>query len=326
MDFAMQGMFNSFESFGDVEMYDSWPMDMALYSSYFAFSTFPIDEVPFPIDDVPFPMDREPIPMPSRPDYTQLCRNILETGSCRFRDQCWFNHNVGLHSYECKPCKYVGATQLAYNAHCRSGKHRRNSGQGDHAEQPSSQLFYPPCEQLTDQADWVKPQASDTHTEIIEATIEEPFSRDLAPHLLLDARGMATPQIDTDETTTCEICNGTYPVRFLDKHLQSKQHMIKDRSAKYQGALDKASKDRNGVIIDGQFDFGVLSQEDGRDGKGHVLSIKATLSSERIQLVDVQLGSARRKHKNGQKRVLPMYVQRMESKKWDDSERVLLFI
>ncbi|KAF5383148.1 hypothetical protein D9615_005012 [Tricholomella constricta] len=89
---------------------------------------------------------------------------------------------------------------------------------------------------------------------------------------------------------------GMYALRERRQHVTQEDFefaVAKEQFAAFKVVLDDAEKDKHGILVSGDFDFGVVEVSDAARGRVSGGTIKASNPSARITLVDIQLSSAK---------------------------------
>ena len=106
------------------------------------------------------------------------------------------------------------------------------------------------------------------------------------------------PNIEPEEATTnngqrnCSICQQIVRSKAQNQHLLSVKHRRKEAFIKYKAALDAAEKDKNGVLIEGTFDFDFVDPAVGAMGLQSTMTIKTSLPFSKSVLVQGKLASS----------------------------------
>ena len=93
--------------------------------------------------------------------------------------------------------------------------------------------------------------------------------------------------------TLCVTCQEHIRDRYWDRHVKSQKHLEKERFASFQVALNDAEKNKNGVTLEGNFDFGFVDLAETSIRKVVRGTISSSIPTARIMLVDIQLASAK---------------------------------
>ena len=93
--------------------------------------------------------------------------------------------------------------------------------------------------------------------------------------------------------TFCVTCNVHIQDKFWDRHLKNTKHLEKEKYAAFKVVLDDTEKDRNGVAVVANFDFGIVDLAAAASGQVIEGVISASVSTGRITLVNIQLASAK---------------------------------
>ncbi|KAF9440154.1 hypothetical protein P691DRAFT_783172, partial [Macrolepiota fuliginosa MF-IS2] len=87
--------------------------------------------------------------------------------------------------------------------------------------------------------------------------------------------------------------------RQWQSHLQHRDHLNRERYTTFKMALDEAEKEKNGVVLEGDVDFGILEPTIGAKGKVASLKVLINVPLAKIALASVKLsgemGSQQRK-------------------------------
>ncbi|OCH91262.1 P-loop containing nucleoside triphosphate hydrolase protein [Obba rivulosa] len=204
----------------------------------------------------------------------QVCPNFLSTGSCP-DSLCKLNHDIVL----CKVCSVVCNSAEVYQAHLQGRKHRvRLNG-------ASIQYHCPICKlNVVGVTDWEIHQQGKRHR---RAAV---------------LRGVS-PNVDPEEAVPppgamwCSICNMNIPEKFWSTHPSSLRHKAKLKYAQYEAVIEEAMKDRHGIIVfhgDDDIDFGILETAAAHIGSSIAITIKNTVPSARITLVEAKFPSGQR--------------------------------
>ncbi|KAF5351162.1 hypothetical protein D9756_008289 [Leucocoprinus leucothites] len=194
------------------------------------------------------------------------CRNIVATGSCT-DPGCRFNHNI----LTCDPCNYVAASVDEYNAHLQGKKHKRVLAGSAH------QIWYCRiCECPIGSGSWSSHKRGKPHRKNAK-------SKGLDVHLEPD------PVVPLNTHTFCTICQTSIATDYWQPHIRGRSHLAKERYTAFKSVLDEAEKDKNGVAIEGEVDFGILEPTVAATGKTTALKISSTVPLAKIVLVSVKL-------------------------------------
>ena len=92
----------------------------------------------------------------------------------------------------------------------------------------------------------------------------------------------------------CAVCNMAIERRHWAKHVQSPKHRKKEHFAKYKTTLEEAERDKHGVTVSGDLDFGIVSPKDA-EKYGTVfkrLTVETTIPSARVKIIQAKLSTA----------------------------------
>ncbi|PFH46784.1 hypothetical protein AMATHDRAFT_69038 [Amanita thiersii Skay4041] len=83
----------------------------------------------------------------------------------------------------------------------------------------------------------------------------------------------------------CELCMVLLKSKKKwNKHLQSDLHKRKEAYVSYKAALDEAEKDKNGIIVEGDFDFGIVDPSQASKGSSVTVTLKTATPNSRVIL------------------------------------------
>lgn len=196
------------------------------------------------------------------------CPNILSSGVCN-DSKCRLNHNIRT----CDMCNYVARNIHEYNAHLQSRRHKRVL-----AGQVFQSLYCHVCECPVDSAGWNQHKRGKRHQELAET---QQMSADIEPDLVLPA----------ETHTFCNICQTSIAKHIWRGHLQGRMHLAKEKYAAYKTVLEDTEKEKNGITIEGDTDFGILEPAVSANGKAISLKILSTIPSAKIVLISVKLSA-----------------------------------
>ncbi|KAI4522633.1 P-loop containing nucleoside triphosphate hydrolase protein [Schizophyllum commune Loenen D] len=201
------------------------------------------------------------------PGPTAFCPELLASARCS-NNACTYRHDA----YECKPCARFFASQQETRSHVKSKGHKKILT----GKIPYGLLFCTICERAIEgeQATW------NTH---IKASKHKKLAK---------GRGV-DPNIEPDDAPArpgmqaCILCRKHLPDAQWQAHVASYQHRVRQEYAKYHSSLEQAERDKNGALIDGEFDFEVVEP-----GSTRVLtrSVKKTVNNA-IRMVRVDVAS-----------------------------------
>ncbi|KAG7097710.1 hypothetical protein E1B28_005034 [Marasmius oreades] len=204
------------------------------------------------------------------------CPQVLANGACS-DPTCRHEHNVP----NCDACQLVFKIPNEYRAHLKSKKHQ-NKVQGL-AEAMSTVLYCAICQiYVQGMASWTSHIRGGKHT--TKARIQG-----LAPTI--------EPEVpeEVPNHEFCVVCQIHILNRFLARHRDSHRHKMRAQFLTFRSVIEEAEKDKNGVSVKGDFDFGIIDPS----ATGNGITMRATIArndpSSRINLVQFQLASSQGK-------------------------------
>ncbi|KAJ7669407.1 P-loop containing nucleoside triphosphate hydrolase protein [Mycena polygramma] len=201
----------------------------------------------------------------------EACPQLLSGGVCD-NDSCPYRHNVS----SCELCNLVFASPSDYTAHATTKQHL-NKVQGEFG----ALLHCSICEKyVSGMKNWVQHVASARHAAVAAQKGRQP---DVSPEEPENVPGH----------TLCSICNSQIPDRYWPRHHLMPKHKERERFVSFRTALDEAEKDKNGVSVLGDFDFGIVDGSVATSGVRIHPTITNTTPSSNVSIVSMTLASAK---------------------------------
>lgn len=91
--------------------------------------------------------------------------------------------------------------------------------------------------------------------------------------------------------TACDLCQDVLPNRFWNEHLNTRDHKLREQHSRYMTAVEQSETDKNGVVIEGSFDFGFIDPPVAQVGKELSVAIRASQPYSLV-LLGTRLASA----------------------------------
>lgn len=219
--------------------------------------------------------------MTSKPDRTfgQICPNFLSSGVC-LTEGCRYRHNVQF----CAICRVVCATEYAYNGHLKGKKHERSVQRIQNGDLTYCKL-----------CDVVVPSVS-----MLPRHVRGRRHRQLLGENPEWQPGDTTSASVPPDFIQCETCNTSFPSLFQARHQTSFTHKKKERFFTIQAAFEESDKDKHGVEVNGELDFGFI--ETDKADLIHKLKLDVVLTArERVVVSEVRLSSSKSQIKTNSK-------------------------
>ena len=92
----------------------------------------------------------------------------------------------------------------------------------------------------------------------------------------------------------CAVCNMVIERGSWTRHVQSPKHRKKEHFAKYKTTLEEAERDKHGVTVSGDLDFGIVSPKDA-EKYGTMfkrLTVETTIPFARVKIIQAKLSTA----------------------------------
>jgi len=199
-----------------------------------------------------------------------ICPQIRTSGSCT-SSSCEYTHTV----LTCQSCGFMCASRREMDHHSQSKEHL------DKIRGESHILHCPLCRiSVCGHSGWNAHLRSRSHAHSACQNGVNPSA--VTPE---DVQRIANH-------TLCVTCQEHIRDRYWDRHVRSQKHLEKERFATFQVVLDDAEKNKNGVTLEGDFDFGFVDLAETSVGKVVRGTISTSLTAH-ITLVDIQLASTK---------------------------------
>jgi len=194
------------------------------------------------------------------------CQNVLENGTCSVSN-CTSEHNITV----CEPCGRVFNNVHGFKQHVLGKRHRIDSSNG-------GVLSCPLCDvNIFGSIGWQNHLKTKSHRS--KAT----------------ARGIVDVEPEPGRTKGgvryCEFCGTVVLHRHWENHINTSRHKSKVNFARYRAAIEDSEKDKNGVSINGDFDFGFVPPHDAA-GKKMAATISTMHPISHSVLLSVRLASS----------------------------------
>ena len=202
---------------------------------------------------------------------TSTCPNILANGTCN-DSACTHAHTI----ITCEVCAFVFPSSIEYNHHLESKQH--------HLRTLGHAYYCPICE-----ANVATHKSWDQH---IKGRIHQRKADDAGV-----SPGEVTPQpaTSTASTTACDLCQAVIPNRYWKEHLKKQDHKLREQYSRYMTAVEQSESNKNGVVVEGSFDFEFIDPPEAEVGKELIATIKASKPSLRFVLLEAKLATAQGK-------------------------------
>ncbi|KAF6757649.1 RNA helicase [Ephemerocybe angulata] len=217
------------------------------------------------------------------------CRNILASGTCPI-PHCRFDHTV----LSCEPCGFIAYDPGHFDWHMTTKSHFAT----------------------------VSGRNRSVHCSLCDANMA---AKDWDPHVRgRRHRSTATiagvsPSIEPEEGVApgtdeyCPICKFFVKPWLWARHTQGPTHLRKEKFLQYRSVLDEAERDKNGICIEGDGEFGIVPPAEAENGLEADIFLKSTEPLGNSVLVAAKLASRQggRPHNSGFSIVAATYGQRI---------------
>ena len=100
------------------------------------------------------------------------------------------------------------------------------------------------------------------------------------------------PAISRASATACDLCQDVLPNQSWIEHLNTRDHKLREQHSRYMTAVEQSEADKNGVVVEGLFDFGFIDPPAAQVGKEFTAAVRASHHSSKINLLGTKLASA----------------------------------
>lgn len=198
------------------------------------------------------------------------CPNVLANGTCEVH-ACPHIHTI----FTCEPCGFVFQSSDLYDIHLKTNKHHSKiSGRS-----------------VVSYCSICKANVTGGHTQFQQHTqgrkhqskaLSEGVSPDVTPQ----------PATTTSSSTACDLCQIMVHTLFWNMHLSSRLHKSREEFTRYMTAVEQSETDKNGVVVEGTFDFGFIDPPVAQAGKTTIVNIKTSQPFSTSVLLGAKLASA----------------------------------
>lgn len=201
------------------------------------------------------------------------CPQLKTRGACTDTN-CQYRHDVMI----CEDCRVICTAMNVYQAHLRGKKHaRRISGNNVPLHCPACNVNVP------GEPGWIQHIRGKRHIGNMQATqtLEEVVPEE------------AGPSADKDFCHTCaiEVWRAEW-----QSHLTSAGHCKKEKFTATKVLWEEAEKDKHGIMIPENLDFGIVSPGDSQQGVRLQLRVENAVPFSQVVLVEARLSSANTNH------------------------------
>ncbi|KAF8341944.1 RNA helicase [Amanita rubescens] len=119
------------------------------------------------------------------------------------------------------------------------------------------------------------------------------------PHREEAARQNASPDVSPQEGITsatevyCDMCRFVVRRWEWERHVTSPRHKKREEYLSFKAALDEMEKDKNGLMTEGDFDFGIVEPNIATYGTRRAAKVRLTAPSSRIGMISCRLLSSK---------------------------------
>ncbi|KAI3612884.1 rna helicase [Moniliophthora roreri] len=197
----------------------------------------------------------------------QYCSNVLATGTCS-NAMCPFEHNV----QKCELCSLVFRSGQKYQVHLKSKQHQLKA-----RGETGALLYCSVCDKrISGMASWKRHVGTLKHQRRAKGQVIQPEEPETVPNHQF-----------------CVACNRHIYNNVWAKHLLNSKHKDREQFLSFQSAVEEAEKDKNGIAVQGTFDFEIVELPAATAGVSGEATIRTSIASSRINLVEYTLASSK---------------------------------
>ncbi|KAL0572130.1 hypothetical protein V5O48_009828 [Marasmius crinis-equi] len=198
------------------------------------------------------------------------CPQVLSSGTCN-DPQCPFEHNVR----NCDLCSLVFETDTDYKAHLTTKQHL-NKTQGE----TGALLFCSICEKyVSGTKNWTGHVRSVKHASRAQSQGRNPEVDPEEPEQVPDHQ-------------FCSVCNQHIHDRYWARHPSMPRHKDREQFLAFRSVVEEAETDKNGLTVEGDFDFRIVDLASATRGVTLQASVKANPTSH-ATLIGCSLASSK---------------------------------
>lgn len=196
-------------------------------------------------------------------------------GTCKDK-ACTYAHTI----LTCEPCNFVFQSTTEYNHHLKSKTHRSKI-------LGETISYY--CSICNANVPATKGWEQHIQGRVHQGKADEAgvLPEHVAPQ----------PAISTATSTACDVCQIVVPKRFWKEHLNTRDHKLREQYSRYMTAVEESESDKNGVVVEGSFNFEIIDPPVAKAGKELMVTIKASQPSStgRSVFLEAKLASSQGK-------------------------------
>ncbi|KAK7439801.1 hypothetical protein VKT23_017376 [Stygiomarasmius scandens] len=200
------------------------------------------------------------------------CPALMAQGDCS-NSACTFEHNV----LNCEVCGVFVPNEKSYRDHMRSRRHIQRT-------ENSTQNRFHFCSlckiHLSGTTGWQQHIKAKKH---VKKATQAGLSSNIEPEFPIDIPGHRF----------CVLCREHVSESLWSRHTEYRRHKSREKHAIFRSAMDEAEEDKNGAVISGEFDFGVVEPSTAAQGVSVTGKMEASEPHCRFTLVEWQLASSK---------------------------------
>jgi helicase MOV-10 len=100
------------------------------------------------------------------------------------------------------------------------------------------------------------------------------------------------PATTTSSSTACDLCQIMVQNFCWVRHLSGQKHISREQFTQYMTAVELSETDKNGVVVEGPFDFDFIDPLVAQAGKTTIVNIKTPQPFSKSVLLQAKLASA----------------------------------
>ena len=174
----------------------------------------------------------------------------------------------------CEPCGFIATTKKLLESHVQKRSHRECiSGRNE-------THYCPLCEVNVGAKGWDQHIKGSRHKKRARLS-------GVAPEVVNAQQG-----VSLEGQTYCDLCKRAFVEREWTAHKRGSEHIRREKFLAFKTVLDEAERNKNGIIIEGDLDFGIVDPAQSSNARVTAI-IKTTTPDVRSRLVSLKLVSPR---------------------------------
>lgn len=201
---------------------------------------------------------------------TTNCPSVLANGTCP-DPTCSYIHNITT----CGPCNLVFSDNDAYALHLRDKRH---------LSRLSGSFVISHCHVCN--ANIPGGMNSWNCHVLAQRHVKNAYMKGISGETL------PQPATTTSRAIVCDACQCLVQNHQWQSHIRNVRHISRETFARYKSALENAESDKHDIVVEGNFDLGIVDPAVAVAGKKIYATVNTSATHSKTVLVDLRLASA----------------------------------